>query len=96
MLPRANRMKRDIQRKLYKVSQYKGKLAVQHQNLHSAKTKSLSFTKSGKVSLVRDSTSEAEAEATAAPKRPSARVLNGRIVNTDVPSLSLDACVSKS
>jgi hypothetical protein len=48
-------------------------------HLHSASTKSLSFMKSGNVSFVREETSEAEA--TAAPMRPSAMVLKVRILD---------------
>jgi len=47
-------------------------------SLHSARTKSLSLTNAGKVSLVRDSTSEAVAVAMAA--RPSASVVKVRIL----------------
>jgi hypothetical protein len=46
--------------------------------LHSARTKSFSFMKSGKVSFVREETSEAEA--TAAPTKPSARVVKVRML----------------
>jgi hypothetical protein len=47
---------------------------------HSARTKSFSVTKSVKVSLVKDETSEAEA--TAALSRPSATVVKVRILAT--------------
>jgi hypothetical protein len=46
--------------------------------LHSARTKSFSFTKSGKVSFVSEETSEAEA--TAALIRPSATVVKVRML----------------
>jgi hypothetical protein len=48
-------------------------------DLHSARTRSFSLTKSGNVSFVREETSEAEA--TAAPTRPRASVVKVRMVN---------------
>lgn len=49
-------------------------------NSHSARTKSFSVTKSVKVSFVKDETSEADA--TAAPIKPSATVVKVRMLAT--------------
>jgi hypothetical protein len=56
----------------------RGGFIAQEKNLHSARTRSFSLTKSGKVSLVRDSTSDADA--TAAAARPSASEVKERIL----------------
>ena len=50
---------------------------AEDENLHSKRARGFSLTKSGKVSFVREATSEADA--TAAPTSPRARVVKGRI-----------------
>ena len=67
------------------------------ENLHSARTKGFSFTKAGNVSPVREETSEAEA--TAAPARPSARVVKVRMLTVcegGRPVMELLVCLRSS